>query len=92
MSKSGRGGGAISHILLLIFDCYKKDAKVPLYIDQCIFTKCKKDDICEFAFSGPGVEKIGDEVKTLFANKKILIFYYATNRLKSQIYKLMNTI
>ena len=36
--------------------------------------KCKKDDICDFVFSGPGVEKIAEEVKTLFPNQKILIF------------------
>ena len=36
--------------------------------------KCKKDDICDFVFSGPGVERIAEEVKTLFANQKILIF------------------
>ena len=36
--------------------------------------KCKKDDICDFVFSGPGVEKIAEEVKTLFPNQKTLIF------------------
>ena len=36
--------------------------------------KCKKDDICDFIFSGPGVEKIAEEVKTLFPNKKTIIF------------------
>jgi len=36
--------------------------------------KCKKDDICDFVFSGPGVEKIAEEVKTLFPNKKTIIF------------------
>ena len=36
--------------------------------------KCKKDNICDFVFSGPGVEKIAEEVKTLFPNQKILIF------------------
>ena len=36
--------------------------------------KCKKDDICDFIFSGPGVEKIAEEVKTLFPNQKTLIF------------------
>ena len=36
--------------------------------------KCKKDDICDFVFSGPGVEKIAEEVKILFPNQKILIF------------------
>ncbi len=36
--------------------------------------KCKKDNICDFVFSGPGVEKISEEVKMLFPNKKTLIF------------------
>ncbi len=36
--------------------------------------KCKKDDICDFVFSGPGVEKIAEEVKILFPNKKTIIF------------------
>ena len=36
--------------------------------------KCKKDNICDFVFSGPGVEKISEEVKILFPNKKITIF------------------
>ncbi len=36
--------------------------------------KCKKNDICDFVFSGPGVEKIAEEVKILFPNQKILIF------------------
>ena len=36
--------------------------------------KCKKDDICDFVFSGPGVEKIAEEVKTLFPKKKTIIF------------------
>ena len=36
--------------------------------------KCKKDDICDFVFSGPGVEKISEEVKMLFPNQKTSIF------------------
>jgi len=36
--------------------------------------KCKEGDICDFVFSGPGVEKIAEEVKTLFPNKKTIIF------------------
>ena len=35
---------------------------------------CKKGNICEFIFSGPGVEKIAEEVKNLFPNKKTIIF------------------
>ena len=36
--------------------------------------KCKKDHICDFVFSGPGVEKIAEEVKTLFPDQKTIIF------------------
>jgi len=36
--------------------------------------KCKKDNFCDFVFSGPGVEKIAEEVKTLFPNQKTIIF------------------
>ena len=36
--------------------------------------KCKEDDICDFVFSGPGVEKISEEVKMLFPNQKTSIF------------------
>ena len=36
--------------------------------------KCKEDDVCDFVFSGPGVEKISEEVKMLFPNQKTSIF------------------
>ena len=36
--------------------------------------KCKKDNFCDFIFSGPGVEKIAEEVKLLFPDKEIIIF------------------
>jgi len=36
--------------------------------------KCRKEDICDFVFSGSGVEKIAEEAKVLFPNKKIAIF------------------
>ncbi len=35
---------------------------------------CKKNDICDFVFSGPGVEKIAEEVKLLFPKYKAIIF------------------
>jgi primosomal protein N' (replication factor Y) len=35
---------------------------------------CDKNDKCEFAFSGPGVERISEEVKKQFPMKKIFIF------------------
>ena len=36
--------------------------------------KCSNEDICDFVFSGPGVERIADEVKKIFPLKKITIF------------------
>ena len=36
--------------------------------------KCSKEDICDFVFSGPGVEKIAEEVKFLFPSQNTLIF------------------
>jgi len=36
--------------------------------------KCKNEHICDFVFSGPGVEKIAEEVKNLFPNQKTIIF------------------
>ena len=35
---------------------------------------CSKKIKCEFIFSGPGVERIFDEVKKIFPSKKIEIF------------------
>jgi len=35
---------------------------------------CNKDNVCDFVFSGPGVEKISEEVKILFPNQKTSIF------------------
>jgi len=35
---------------------------------------CDKEEICEFVFSGPGVERISEEVKKKFPSKKISIF------------------
>ena len=35
---------------------------------------CPKDGKCDFIFSGPGVERISEEVKRNFPNKKIQIF------------------
>ncbi len=57
---------------------YHKNKK-QLLCHYCGYTsslqrKCKKDHICDFVFSGPGVEKIAEEVKTLFPNQKTVIF------------------
>ncbi len=35
---------------------------------------CEKDGNCDFIFSGPGVERISEEVKNIFPSKKIAIF------------------
>ena len=39
-----------------------------------IKSKCKLNDECDFIMYGPGVEKIFEEVKEIFPNKKIDIF------------------
>ena len=39
-----------------------------------INSKCKSEGNCQFIMYGPGVEKIFDEVKAIFPNKKIDIF------------------
>ncbi len=35
---------------------------------------CKEEGKCDFVFSGPGVERIAEEVKNIFPNKKSIIF------------------
>ena len=35
---------------------------------------CKEEGKCDFAFSGPGVERIAEEVKNIFPDKKSIIF------------------
>ena len=42
--------------------------------EKKIKTKCKLGENCEFIMYGPGVEKIYDEAKEIFPNKKISIF------------------
>ena len=42
--------------------------------EKQIETKCKSNGNCEFIMFGPGVEKIFDEVKKIFPDKKISIF------------------
>ncbi len=36
--------------------------------------KCKDEEICDFIFSGPGVERISEELKKIFPDKKHIIF------------------
>ena len=49
---------------------------------------CSKGNVCDFVFSGPGVERIAEEVKILFPDKKISIFSSDTMNKKSSIEKL----
>ena len=49
---------------------------------------CSKGGNCEFIFSGPGVERISDEVKRKFPDKKIEIFSSDTMNKKDSMDKL----
>ena len=53
---------------------------------------CSKNGNCEFRFSGPGVERISDEVKRKFPDKKIEIFSSDTMNKKHSIDKLNKII
>jgi primosomal protein N' (replication factor Y) len=53
---------------------------------------CIKDGDCEFIFSGPGVERISEEVKKNFPSKKIEIFSSDTMNKKSSSEKLEKII
>jgi primosomal protein N' (replication factor Y) len=44
---------------------------------------CVKEEKCDFVFSGPGVERISEEVKKNFPTKKIIIFSSDTMNKKS---------
>ena len=44
---------------------------------------CNKEDTCDFVFSGPGVERILEEVKKKFPTKKSIIFSSDTMNKKS---------
>ena len=46
--------------------------------EQKINTKCKKEGLCNFTMYGPGVEKIFNEVKELFPEKKSKFFLAIT--------------
>ncbi len=48
-----------------------------------LIRKCHDSKNCEYVFSGPGVERIYDEVKKIFADKKIAIFSSDTMNKKS---------
>ena len=53
---------------------------------------CTKDGHCEIIFSGPGVERISEEVKKNFPTKKIEIFSSDTMNKKDSIIKLEKII
>ncbi|MDC3068460.1 primosomal protein N' [Candidatus Pelagibacter sp.] len=53
---------------------------------------CKKGDHCEFVFSGPGVERISEEVKKKFPGKKIDIFSSDTMNKKDSKEKIRKII
>ena len=53
---------------------------------------CSKGNTCDFVFSGPGVERIEEEVKILFPDKKISIFSSDTMNKKSSINKLESIV
>ncbi len=54
--------------------------------------ECSKEGNCEFIFSGPGVERISDEVKRKFPDKKIEIFSSDTMNKKDSMDKLNKII
>ena len=54
--------------------------------------KCTKEGVCDFIFSGPGVERISEEVKKNFPSKKIEIFSSDTMNKKSSKDKLEKII
>ena len=53
---------------------------------------CVKDGKCEFIFSGPGVERISEEVKRKFPDKKIEIFSSDTMNKKDSKEKIQKII
>jgi len=54
--------------------------------------KCQEDNNCEIIFSGPGVERISEEVKKIFPQKKIEIFSSDTMNKKDSSDKLEKII
>ena len=47
--------------------------------------RCVNNESCQFIFSGPGVEKISEEVKKIFPNKNHIIFSSDTMNKKSSL-------
>ena len=57
-----------------------------------LIKNCSKDGNCDFIFSGPGVERISEEVKKNFPYKKIEIFSSDTMNKKDSKEKLEKII
>ena len=47
--------------------------------------KCKDHETCDFIFSGPGVERISEELKKIFSDKKHVIFSSDTMNKKDSL-------
>ena len=47
--------------------------------------KCIKNEICDFIFSGPGVERIAEEIKKIFPNENHIIFSSDTMNKKNSL-------
>ncbi len=60
--------------------------------EKDIKNKCTLDKSCEFIMYGPGVEKIFDEVKKIFPDKRISIFSSDYLKKKNQTEKLFKDI
>ena len=61
--------------------------------EKAVKTKCKVEGNCKFVMYGPGVEKIYEEAKEIFQNKKIGIFssdYLKTKEKTKKFFKEIN--
>ena len=70
----------------LVYHKYKKD----LLCHYCGYKgnlkrKCNKKNTCNFIFSGPGVERISEELKKIFPSKKQIIFSSDTMNKKNSL-------
>ncbi len=61
-------------------------------LEKRIKNKCKKEGDCDFIMYGPGVEKIFDEVKKIFPNKKVEILSSDYTKKKNQTISLFKKI
>ena len=74
---------------------HKKKNKVVCHhcsLERKLKKKCKKEGDCNFIMYGPGVEKIYDEVKTIFPNNKVEIFSSDYTQKKNQVALLFDKI